>query len=74
MVELRHCGLKERAKKCVIPTLDMEIVSVERNSNDLGSNDMVSGFLHDKLQKMAIHLRNSCEIKDNSLKAIDDET
>ncbi|OIV96058.1 hypothetical protein TanjilG_27162 [Lupinus angustifolius] len=37
------------------------------------SNDMVSGFLYDKLQKIVIQLKKSCEIKDNSLQAKDEE-
>ncbi|KAH1243872.1 Microtubule-associated protein 70-5 [Glycine max] len=36
-------------------------------------DDVVSGFLYDKLQKEVINLRKSCEIKDSSLQAKDEE-
>ncbi|KAA8519208.1 hypothetical protein F0562_013464 [Nyssa sinensis] len=37
------------------------------------SDDMVSGFLYDKLQKEVISLRKSCEVKDSGLNAKDEE-
>ncbi|KAL2473542.1 Microtubule-associated protein 70-5 [Forsythia ovata] len=40
------------------------------NSN---SDDVVSGFLYDKLQKEVINLRKYCEFKDSSLNAKDEE-
>ncbi|XP_071706377.1 microtubule-associated protein 70-5-like [Rutidosis leptorrhynchoides] len=43
--------------------------SEERHTND----DMVSGFLYDKLQKEVISLRKFCEIKESSLNAKDEE-
>ncbi|XP_057429895.1 microtubule-associated protein 70-5-like [Lotus japonicus] len=54
------------------------IVHVDEDSksnscNDLGSNDMVSGFLYDRLQKEVINLRMSCEMKDSSLHTKDEE-
>ncbi|MED6157123.1 hypothetical protein PIB30_118691 [Stylosanthes scabra] len=42
-------------------------------TNDFGSEDVVSGFLYDKLQKEVINLRKSCEVKDSNLQAKDEE-
>ncbi|KAL6990636.1 hypothetical protein U1Q18_008754, partial [Sarracenia purpurea var. burkii] len=44
-------------------------------SRDKGTNsdDMVSGFLYDRLQKEVITLRRFCEVKDSTLNAKDDE-
>ncbi|KAL5097534.1 hypothetical protein RYX36_001861 [Vicia faba] len=47
--------------------------SKSNSCNDLGSNDVVSGFLYDKLQKEVINLRKSCETKDTSLNTKDEE-
>ncbi|KAK7331139.1 hypothetical protein VNO77_25355 [Canavalia gladiata] len=47
--------------------------SKSNSCNDFGSNDVVSGFLYDRLQKEVINLRKSCEIKDSSLHTKDDE-
>ena len=38
-----------------------------------GSEDMVSAFLYDRLQREVISLRKSCEVKNNTLAAKDDE-
>ncbi|GLU20606.1 hypothetical protein SLE2022_367970 [Rubroshorea leprosula] len=38
-----------------------------------GTQDMVSGFLYDRLQKEVLNLRKSCEAKDNNLNAKDQE-
>lgn len=43
------------------------------SSNDLESNDVVSGFLYDKLQKEVINLRKTCETKDSTLHTKDEE-
>lgn len=49
--------------------------SEERQDRDSRSStdDMVSGFLYDRLQKEVISLRKFCEIKDNSLNVKDEE-
>lgn len=47
--------------------------SESKKPNDSGSHDVVSGFLYDKLQKEVINLRKSCEIKEGSLQAKDEE-
>ncbi|KAK7303408.1 hypothetical protein RJT34_14314 [Clitoria ternatea] len=63
--------------KCNDEKFTAEMKSSDDNgdskSNDLGSNDVVSGFLYDRLQKEVINLKKSCEIKDNSLLAKDEE-
>ncbi|XP_043692466.1 microtubule-associated protein 70-5 isoform X2 [Telopea speciosissima] len=64
-----------------------EVVSGENRSkgdNDMGlqnkgslcagSEDLVSGFLYDRLQREVINLRKSCEEKDAILNAKDEET
>ncbi|XP_061344366.1 microtubule-associated protein 70-5 [Gastrolobium bilobum] len=51
----------------------VDVDSKSSSSNDLGSNDMISGFLYDKLQKEVINLRKFCEIKDSSLHTKDEE-
>ncbi|KAK9677008.1 hypothetical protein RND81_11G115600 [Saponaria officinalis] len=38
-----------------------------------GSEDVVSGFLYDRLQKEVISLRMTCQVKDDGLSAKDDE-
>lgn len=45
----------------------------KRSSDVVGSDDVVSGFLYDKLQKEVINLRKFCEVKDRSLIAKDEE-
>ena len=54
-------------------SVNMDEESKSKTTNDLGSNDVVSGFLYDKLQKEVINLRKYCEVKDSSLQAKDDE-
>ncbi|XP_054803571.1 microtubule-associated protein 70-5-like [Prosopis cineraria] len=46
-----------------------------KRSSEVGGddNDVVSGFLYDKLQKEVISLRKSCEAKDSNLQAKDEE-
>lgn len=44
-------------------------IEVGGDSND----DVVSGFLYDKIQKEVISLRKSCEAKDSNLQAKDEE-
>jgi len=44
-----------------------------KKPNDSCSDDLVSGFLYDRLQREFIKLRKSCETKDSSLQAKDEE-
>ncbi|KAF1890696.1 hypothetical protein Lal_00013291 [Lupinus albus] len=48
-------------------------IDLDEDSKVKSSNDMVSGFLYDKLQKIVIQLKKSCEIKDIILQAKDEE-
>ncbi|KAK9267751.1 hypothetical protein L1049_010185 [Liquidambar formosana] len=43
------------------------------NGANVDSEDMVSGFLYDRLQREVINLRKSCEVKESSLNAKDEE-
>ncbi|KAL9320741.1 hypothetical protein ACSQ67_012580 [Phaseolus vulgaris] len=54
-------------------TVEDDEDSKSNSCNDLGSNDVVSGFLYDKLQKEVINLRKSCEIKESSLQTKEEE-
>lgn len=64
-------GEKEAAQ--IKNSTDIDEESKSTITNDLASKDIVSGFLYDRLQKEVINLRKSCETKDNSLQAKDDE-
>ncbi|KAJ6870064.1 microtubule-associated protein 70-5-like [Populus alba x Populus x berolinensis] len=44
-----------------------------KGSTNSDSQDVVSGFLYDRLQKAVINLQNSCETKERSLNAKDQE-
>ena len=44
-----------------------------RGNADCNAEDIVSGFLYDRLQKEVINLRKCCEAKDSSLNAKDEE-
>ncbi|XVF28053.1 hypothetical protein REPUB_Repub14bG0162400 [Reevesia pubescens] len=44
-----------------------------RGNSDSNAEDMVSGFLYDRLQKEVINLRKCCETKDSSLNAKDED-
>ncbi|XP_022724116.1 microtubule-associated protein 70-5-like [Durio zibethinus] len=44
-----------------------------RGNADCNAEDVVSGFLYDRLQKEVINLRKCCEAKDSSLNAKDEE-
>ncbi|KAL4280005.1 hypothetical protein GQ457_03G037410 [Hibiscus cannabinus] len=48
-------------------------LSVYRGNVDSHAEDMVSGFLYDRLQKEVINLRKCSEAKDNSLNTKDEE-
>nr|KYP52142.1 hypothetical protein KK1_026056 [Cajanus cajan] len=54
-------------------TVIMDEDPESKKTNSSGRDDVVSGFLYDKLQKEVINLRKSCEIKDSSLQAKDEE-
>jgi hypothetical protein len=57
-----------------VKTIDDEDEDFQsKKPNDSGSDDVVSGFLYDRLQKDVIKLRKSCETKDGSLQAKDEE-
>ncbi|TKY72261.1 Microtubule-associated protein 70-5 [Spatholobus suberectus] len=63
----------EREAAEIKTSVDVDEDSKSNNCNDLGSNDVVSGFLYDRLQKEVINLRKSSEIKDSSLHTKDEE-
>lgn len=64
---LNRCN-DERETAEIKTTANMDEQESERKKLDgSGRDDMVSGFLYDKLQKEFINLRKSCEVKDNSL-------
>ncbi|GMI72661.1 microtubule-associated proteins 70-5 [Hibiscus trionum] len=48
-------------------------VRKDGDTTDCGAEDMVSGYLYDRLQKEVINLRKFCEAKDSSLNAKDEE-
>lgn len=48
-------------------------VQGEMESKEIGSEDAVSGFLYDRLQKEVINLRKTCQAKDDGLLSKDDE-
>lgn len=53
--------------------------NIERNEesknkgNAMESEDMISGYLYDRLQREVINLRKACEMKDSTLNAKDEE-
>ncbi|KAK7292479.1 hypothetical protein RIF29_08260 [Crotalaria pallida] len=63
----------EREAADVKTTADVDEDSKSKIRNALGCHDTVSGFLYDRLQTEVINLRKSCEIKDCSLHAKDEE-
>lgn len=63
----------EREAAQIKGSTDMDEEHKSKISSDLSSNDMISGFLYDRLQKEVINLRKNCESKDSSLHAKDDE-
>lgn len=48
-------------------------VQQDMKSKDIGSEDVVSGFLYDRLQKEVINLRKICQAKEDGLNAKDEE-
>ncbi|XLS85825.1 hypothetical protein HN51_035991 [Arachis hypogaea] len=50
-----------------------QLSSNASNSNDFGTQEVVSGFLYDKLQKEVVNLRKSCEVEDSNLQAKHEE-
>jgi hypothetical protein len=71
-MKLNKCD-SEREAENVKTSVDVDEDSKSNSCNDFGSNDVVSGFLYDKLQKEVINLRKSCETKDSNLLTKDDE-
>lgn len=70
---LNRCN-DERETAEIKTTANMDEQESESKKPDgSGRDDMVSGFLYDKLQKEFINLRKSCEVKDNNLQAKDEE-
>ncbi|KAI3890089.1 hypothetical protein MKX03_015969 [Papaver bracteatum] len=50
-----------------------EVETQNNKSIDAGGEDVVSGFLYDRLQKEVVNLRKRCEHKDGTLNAKDEE-
>ncbi|XP_054777424.1 microtubule-associated protein 70-5-like isoform X2 [Prosopis cineraria] len=71
-VDLNRCT-DEREAAQIEPSINTDERSKSKKNNDMGSNDVVSGFLYDRLQKEVISLRKYCEVKDSNLQAKDDE-
>jgi len=63
----------EREAAQIKTTVEDDEDSKSNNCNELGTNDVVSGFLYDKLQKEVINLRKFCEIKESSLQTKEEE-
>ncbi|CAJ1962682.1 unnamed protein product [Sphenostylis stenocarpa] len=63
----------EREAAQIKTIVEVDEDSKSNSCNDLGSNDVVSGFLYDRLQKEVINLRKSYEIKESSLQTKDEE-
>ncbi|KAK4259136.1 hypothetical protein QN277_005502 [Acacia crassicarpa] len=72
-VNLNRFTDDEREAAQIESSINTDEDSKSKTSNDLGSNDVVSGFLYDRLQKEVINLRKYCEVKDSSLQTKDDE-
>ncbi|KAI9123908.1 hypothetical protein K1719_005208 [Acacia pycnantha] len=72
-VNLNRLTDDEREAAQIESNINTDEDSKSKTSNDLGNNDVVSGFLYDRLQKEVINLRKYCEVKDSSLQAKDDE-
>ncbi|KAG4946004.1 hypothetical protein AAZX31_15G112500 [Glycine max] len=71
-MNLNKCNDKKEAAE-IKTSVDVDDDSKSNSCNDLGSNDVVSGFLYDRLQKEVINLRKSCEIKESNLYTKDEE-
>lgn len=72
-MNLKKCDGERGSGNVKTSSVDVNEDSKSNSCNDLGSNDVVSGFLYDKLQKEVINLRKSCETKDSSLHTKDEE-
>lgn len=72
-MSLNHFNDESDATKIEI-VVDLDEEDFEsKKPNDSGGDDLVSGFLYDRLQKEVIKLRKSCETKDSSLQDKDEE-
>ncbi|RDX71993.1 Microtubule-associated protein 70-5, partial [Mucuna pruriens] len=69
---LNRCN-DEREAQEIKTTVNVDEDPESKKPNGSVRDDVVSGFLYDKLQKEVINLRKSCEIKDSSLHAKDEE-
>jgi len=69
---LNRCN-DEREAAEIKTTVNVDEDPESKKSNESGRDDMVSGFLYDKLQREVINLRKSCETKDSSLQSKDEE-
>ncbi|KAK7262078.1 hypothetical protein RJT34_29638 [Clitoria ternatea] len=69
---LNRCN-DEREPAEMKTIVDVNEDSESKKPNDSDHDDVVSGFLYDRLQKEVINLRKSCEDKDGSLQAKDEE-
>ncbi|XP_057753088.1 microtubule-associated protein 70-5-like isoform X1 [Arachis stenosperma] len=72
-MKLNRFSDENKAAEIRNTAVDMDDDSKSKIANDFGSEDVVSGFLYDKLQKEVINLRKSCEVKDSNLQAKDEE-
>ncbi|CAO2842408.1 unnamed protein product [Amaranthus hypochondriacus] len=72
-----RCG-KENSELIAYPDMNTEVSkenssAAELDNKDIGSEDVVSGFLYDQLQKEVINLRKCCQAKDDVLNAKEEE-
>lgn len=69
-------GEKEN-EMLVNTSIDLNKCDGEREAaeikNSVGVDDVVSGFLYDRLQKEVINLRKTCETKESNLHTKDEE-
>ncbi|KAI4296039.1 hypothetical protein L6164_036029 [Bauhinia variegata] len=69
---LDRCSDKREAAE-IKTSAGVDEESRSKSLNGSSSDDLVSGFLYDRLQKEVINLRKCCEIKDSNLKTKDEE-
>lgn len=72
-----RCG-KENSELIAYPDMNTEVSkenssAAELDNKDIGSEDVVSGFLYDQLQKEVINLRKCCQAKDDVLNVKEEE-
>ncbi|KAK7348352.1 hypothetical protein VNO80_22905 [Phaseolus coccineus] len=69
---LNRCN-DEREAAEIKTTVNVDEDPESKKPYGSGRDDVVSGFLYDKLQREVINLRKSCETKDSSLQSKDEE-